>query len=67
MNVNAWMCAPATGRVLESGLRTQEHKRCDPKDGDLCLRRAKSGETLEDARSDTDVHIVPIRHTTHDT
>ena len=30
----------------------------DPKDGELCLRRAKSGETLVEARSDTDVQIV---------
>ena len=27
----------------------------DPKDGDLCLRKAKSGETLMEACSDTDV------------
>ena len=33
----------------------------DPKDGELCLRRAKSGETLMEARSGTDVQIV--RHT----
>ena len=30
----------------------------DPKDGELCLRRAKSGETLMEARSGTDVQIV---------
>jgi len=33
----------------------------DPKDGELCLGRMKSGETLMEVRSDTDVQIV--RHT----
>ena len=35
-----------------------EHICWDPKDGDLCLNRAKPGETLVEARSDTDVQIV---------
>ena len=30
----------------------------DPKDGELCLSRVKSGETLMEARSGTDVQIV---------
>eukprot|EP00399_MALV-I-05_sp_L67-4_P000047 gene46-biopygen219 len=30
----------------------------DPKDGELCLSRVKPGETLVEARSDTDVQIV---------
>lgn len=30
----------------------------DPKDGELCLSRAKPEETLVEARSDTDVQIV---------
>ena len=30
----------------------------DPKDGELCLSRARPGETLVEARSDTDVQIV---------
>ena len=30
----------------------------DPKDGELCLSRAKSEETLMEARSCTDVQIV---------
>ena len=34
-----------------------EHICWDPKDGELCLRRAKSGETLMEARSDSDVQI----------
>ena len=38
-----------------------EHTCWDPKDGELCLNRVKPGETLVEARSDTDVQIV--RHT----
>ena len=34
-----------------------EHICWDPKDGELCLRRAKPGETLVEARSDSDVQI----------
>ena len=37
-----------------------EHICWDPKDGDLCLNRAKPGETLVEARSDTDVQIVRL-------
>ena len=36
----------------------QEHICLDPKDGELCLSRVKPGETLVEARSDTDVQIV---------
>lgn len=32
----------------------------DPKDGELCLSRVKPGETLVEARSDTDVQIVRL-------
>jgi len=35
-----------------------EHTCWDPKDGELCLDRAKSEETLMEARSNTDVQIV---------
>ena len=35
-----------------------EHTCWDPKDGELCLGRANPGETLVEARSDTDVQIV---------
>ena len=35
-----------------------EHVCWDPKDGELCLNRAKAEETLMEARSDTDVQIV---------
>jgi hypothetical protein len=34
-----------------------EHIYWDPKDGELCLSRAKPGETLVEARSDSDVQI----------
>ena len=37
-----------------------EHICYDPKDGELCLSRVKSGETLMEARSDTDVQIVRL-------
>jgi len=32
----------------------------DANDGELCLVRAKPGETLVEARSDTDVQIVRL-------
>ena len=35
----------------------QERTRRDPKDGELCLSRAKPGETLVEARSGSDVQI----------
>ena len=37
-----------------------EYEKCgiDPKDGELCLSRMKSGETLMEVRSGTDVQIV---------
>ena len=34
-----------------------EHVCWDPKDGELCLGRAKPEETLVEARSDSDVQI----------
>ena len=34
-----------------------ERIRWDPKDGELCLARTKSGETLMEVRSDSDVQI----------
>ena len=39
---------------------SNEHICWDPKDGDLCLNRVKPGETLVEARSDTDVQIVRL-------
>ena len=35
----------------------QEHTCWDPKDGELCLSRVKSEETLMEARSDSDAQI----------
>ena len=41
-----------------SGERSEcERKSWDPKDGELCLSRVKPGETLVEARSDSDVQI----------
>ena len=37
--------------------REYEHTCWDPKDGELCLARLKSGETLMEDRSDSDVQI----------
>ena len=34
-----------------------EHLCRDPKDGELCLNRAKPGETLVEARRDSNVQI----------
>ncbi len=34
-----------------------DHTCWDPKNGELCLSRAKPGETLVEARSDSDVQI----------
>ena len=34
-----------------------EHTCWDPKDGELCLSRAKPGETLVEVRSDSNVQI----------
>ena len=53
------------GRALQAELvllhlAAQEHICWDPKDGELCLCRVKSGETLMEARSDTDVQIVRL-------
>ena len=44
--------------VLSSGSVFEcEHICWDPKDGELCLSRAKPGETLVEARRDSDVQI----------
>lgn len=47
-------------RGVSCSLRTEAHlerTRWDPKDGELCLVRTKSGETLMEVRSDSDVQI----------
>ena len=50
---------PQSRRFASTSLRAeqQEHTRWDPKDGELCLARLKSGETLMEDRSDSDVQI----------
>ena len=41
-----------------SGERSECERLCrDPKDGELCLNRVKPGESLVEARSDSDVQI----------
>ena len=46
-------------RFASTSLRAEqpEHTCWDPKDGELCLARSKSGETLMEDRSDSDVQI----------
>jgi hypothetical protein len=51
--------ALSTDRSLAEDL-SMSHICWDPKDGDLCLNRVKPGETLVEARSDTDVQIVRL-------
>ena len=54
---NAWSIAQSAG-LNPSGERSEcEHACWDPKDGELCLSRVKPGETLVEARSDSDVQI----------
>ena len=55
MKVNAWTCALATASDLESAQRSIKYQ--DPKDCELCLRRAKRQGKLRWS-SDTDVQIV---------
>jgi len=53
------MFAPHS-RGVSFSLREEAHQErtCwDPKDGELCLVRTKSGETLMEVRSDSDVQI----------
>ena len=55
------VCWPRCAHLLDvytsEGWAYQEHTRWDPKDGELCLVRTKSGETLMEVRSDSDVQI----------
>ena len=46
---------PVSFSTLEEA--EHEHSRWDPKDGELCLNRTKSEETLMEVRSDSDVQI----------
>ncbi len=45
------------GRSGPCGQIALEHMCWDPKDGELCLNRAKPEETLVEARRDSDVQI----------
>lgn len=50
----------ACGRLPSGGYRAITYRECagcDPKDGELCLIRLKSGETLMEDRSNSDVQI----------
>ena len=60
MKVTDWILFVLHNRpTLIFGERFEyEHIGSDPKDGELCLSRVKSGETLMEARSGTDVQIV---------
>jgi len=49
--------APPARLVRAVGEAEQERARWDPKDGELCLSRMKSEETLMEVRSDSDVQI----------
>ena len=49
--------APSTDHGATAPRFEWEHLCRDPKDGELCLNRAKPGETLVEARSDSDVQI----------
>ena len=49
--------APPARLVFVVSEAEQERTRWDPKDGELCLSRMKSEETLMEVRSDSDVQI----------
>ena len=54
---SGWNLAQSAG-LNPSGERSEcEHTCWDPKDGELCLFRLKSGEILMEDRSDSDVQI----------
>lgn len=57
--VLATHAAASPGRlvVIATQQAHPERTRWDPKDGELCLVRSKSGETLMEDRSDSDVQI----------
>ena len=48
----------STAPVFHCEGMVEKHACSYPKDGELYLSRVKSGETLMEARSDTDVQIV---------
>jgi hypothetical protein len=60
MKVKAPLAGAEVGIVGGKTPARHYHICWDPKDGDLCLNRAKPEETLVEARSDTDVQIVRL-------
>ena len=55
---SGWNVVAQSAGLNPSGERSEcEHTCWDPKDGELCLSRVKPGETLVEARSDSDVQI----------
>ena len=55
---SGWNMIAQSAGLNPSGERSEcEHTCWDPKDGELCLDRAKPGETLVEARRDSDVQI----------
>ena len=49
--------AASAGSDVLTDESEQKHTCWDPKDGELCLSRAKPGETLVEVRSDSNVQI----------
>jgi len=59
---SGWIFAQSAG-LNPSGERSEcEHFCWDPKDGELCLNRVKPGETLVEARRDSDVKQTTTIH-----
>lgn len=56
-SISGWKMAQSAGIISAETRSECEHIRLDPKGGDLCLNRVKPGETLVEARSDSDVQI----------
>ena len=55
---SGWNRLAQSAGLNPAGERSEcEHTCWDPKDGELCLNRVKPGETLVEARSDSDVQI----------
>ena len=53
-----WKCNTGRRRGPRLSVGAQQHARWDPKDGELCLSRAKPEETLVEARRCADVQIA---------
>ena len=57
VTIGCFAAAQSTDHLATASRFEWEHSCRDPKDGELCLNRAKPGETLVEARSDSDVQI----------